>query len=79
MPNSNNNIKPISSIKVQFDTMGADCWIVTKTMVIVSGDKAAWNELVKVDNGRVAQQVKSAIASGQSFYHCGNTFIDIVR
>lgn len=78
MPNSNNNNKAISSISVQFDTL-IDCVYDTHTMIIKSGDKVAWNKLVAIDNGRVSRQVKSAIASGQDFYHCGNTFITITR
>ena len=75
MPNSNNNIKPISSIKVTFD--GAD--FATVTVTIKSGDKVAWNALATVDNCRITKVIKGALDMGLDFYPCGSTFVTVNR
>ena len=76
MPNTNNNIKPITSITVQYDvdTSGA-----TNTVTIKSGDKAAWNALASVDNGRVTAVIKTVLKLGVDFYPSGNTFVTVNR
>lgn len=74
MPKTTNN--SITSITVQYDV---DTSGDTATVTIKSGDKAAWNALASVDNGRITKIIKSVIKMGLDFYPCGNTFVTVNR
>ena len=75
MSASNNN-KAIESITIQYDYMDG-VWIATTSITIKSGDKVAWNKMVKAENGRLKSIVLAAMASKQTTYVSGSTFVTV--